>query len=149
MTSRQITAYAKLKDISRAEAKEIITVNAMAEKVTYVLAQHSMDRLSLEEYKQVLPDMMKQAYENGEMNQPIIGSGLHSPDTPIMNQLSIMAMRVGKNASKERAEAAWVFMSAMNDVCLSETSYTVKEKKANKDSLRDIFKSVTDRKVAS
>lgn len=144
-TSRQIRHYAKTKGISRNEAKEILEVNAMANQVIPVIAQHSMSRISLEEYKQVLPDMMKQAYDNGEMDQPITGL-VHNPDTPIINKLTTMSMRVGKNASKERADALWYFMSSMNAIC--NPDLPAEQKKENKNALRNIFKSVTDRVVA-
>ena len=87
--------------------------------------------------------MIKQAYDAGEFEQPIFDSLIINPDTPIMNKIALMTMRVGHNGSKERADAMWLWMSSMAE--LSNQNLSKDEQKDIKASLKQMHDEIVMR----
>jgi len=128
-----IRQYAKQKGISRKKAQEILEENDIANLVLTPINQIILDRISYQEFETKLPIMIKQSYDAGEFEQPLVGM-IYNPDTPIMNKIVSMSMRVGHNGSKERADAMWLWMSSMAD--LSNQNLSKDEQQKMKESLK-------------
>jgi hypothetical protein len=86
--------------------------------------------------------MIKQAYDAGEFEQPIFHSFIN-PDTPTLNKIALMTMRVGHNGSKERADAMWLWMSSMAD--LSNQNLSKDEQQDMKASLKQMHNEIVMR----
>lgn len=139
-TSKVIRQYAKQKGISRKRAQEILEINELSNQIIPIISQFSMDRMSYDEFAMKAVPMIKQAYDNGEFNEPIFGT-VHNPNTPIMNKVATMSMRVGSNGSKERADAIWLFMETTAG--LSNQNLPREEQEDLKRSLKQIHNDIT------
>ena len=134
-----IRQYAKQKGISRKRAREILELNELTSQVLPVISQFTLDRISYDEFATKAVPMIKQAYHNGEFNEPIFGT-VHNPDTPIMNKVTTMSMQVGANGSKERADALWLFMSTVCE--LSNQNLSAEERQEMLQSLKTVLDGV-------
>ena len=138
-----IRQYAKQKGISRKRAKEILEKNDTADLILTPIHQHILDRISFQDFEAKFHTMIKQAYDAGEFEQPIFDSLIINPDTPIMNKIALMTMRVGHNGSKERADAMWLWMSSMAE--LSNQNLSKDEQKDIKASLKQMHDEIVMR----
>ena len=146
-TNREIRYYAKAHNISRSEAKAELNAAKMARSVLPSIIQHTMPRITYEEFASAVPTLMKKAYDNGEMEVPLTeDTTILNPRTPNISKLQTMMMKVGNNRSPERAKAIWLFSSSMQEICMKDKS--VEEQQKARNDLKDIHSSIVSKEVA-